>query len=64
MQILVTGLCLSRNLGGAAMALTLVQELQKRFNNQLSFTFAVSAIDYKQELQWAKYYNLKVCKYA
>lgn len=64
MHILVTGLCLSRNLGGAAMALTLVQELQKRFDDQLSFTFAVSAIDYKQELQWAKHYNLKVCKYA
>lgn len=64
MNILVTGLCLSRNLGGAAMALTLVQELKKVFGNDLNFTFAVSAVDYDQEQYWAKYYDLRICRYA
>lgn len=64
MHILVTGLCLSRNLGGAAMALTLIQELKKRYSQELTFTFAVSAMDYEQERYWAQKYNLNTCKYA
>jgi polysaccharide pyruvyl transferase WcaK-like protein len=59
MKILVTGLCLSRNLGGAAMALTLVKELNKRFND-VHFTFAVTPNAMDEELYWARKYGLDV----
>lgn len=62
MKILVTGLYLSRNLGGPAMGLTLINELQKRFENLETndFTFAVSPTNYEQEQLWAKRYGLKI----
>jgi polysaccharide pyruvyl transferase WcaK-like protein len=41
------------------MALTLVNELKKRFSN-LEFTFAVSALDFEQEKIWAERYSLQV----
>ena len=61
MKVLVTGLYLSRNLGGPAMGLTLVNELKKRIEN-IDFTFAVSATDYEQEKIWADRYKLKIIK--
>jgi polysaccharide pyruvyl transferase WcaK-like protein len=61
MKILVTGLCLSRNLGGPAMGLTLVNELNSRMPD-LDFTFAIEPLDYKQEKFWADRYGLKICR--
>lgn len=61
MKILVTGLCLSRNLGGPAMGLTLVNELNARLPG-LDFTFAIEPLDYKQEKFWADRYGIKICR--
>lgn len=62
MKILVVGLCISRNLGGPAMALTLKHELEKRFTEGVDITFAISAIDFVQEKQWADYYGIKIVR--
>ncbi|WP_417333260.1 polysaccharide pyruvyl transferase family protein [Halarcobacter sp.] len=64
MKILVTGLCLSRNLGGPAMALTLIDELDKRLNCQNEYTFCVSSIDFESEKKMAKVYNLNIVRRA
>ena len=61
MKLLVTGLCLSRNLGGPAMALTLVDQLKKRFPD-VDFVFAIDPNSYKQEKKWADYYGLKIVR--
>ncbi|MDY6905677.1 MAG: polysaccharide pyruvyl transferase family protein [Thermodesulfobacteriota bacterium] len=61
MKCLVTGLCLSRNLGGPAMGLTLMNELKKKYRN-IDFTFAVTATSYDAERQWAKKYNVKIVR--
>ena len=61
MRILVTGLCLSRNLGGPAMCLTLYNELNKRIPD-IDFTFAVTATSYEEELEWSKIYGLKIIR--
>ena len=61
MNVLVTGLCLSRNLGGPAMGLTLMHELEKRFG-KINFTFSISPSDYQQELQWATYYDVDIVR--
>lgn len=60
MKILVSGLCLSRNLGGAAMALTLIDELDLRLGSKNEYLFCVSGVDFDSEREWAKKYNLKV----
>lgn len=61
MKLLITGLCLSRNLGGPAMGITLVDELKKRFSD-VDFTFAVESESYEQEKHWADYYGLKIVR--
>lgn len=61
MKILVTGLCLSRNLGGPAMGLTLINELNARISG-LDFTFAIEPLDYEQEKFWADRYKIKICR--
>jgi len=61
MKILVTGLCLSRNLGGPAMGLTLVDQLKKRFSD-IDFVFAIDPNSYEQEKEWADYYGLKIVR--
>ena len=61
MNILVTGLCISRNLGGPAMALTLVEQLKKRLQD-INFVFAVSPVAYQQENLWANYYGVKIVR--
>lgn len=60
-KILVTGLCLSGNLGGPAMALTLINELKKRFED-LEFIFAVDANNYNQEKRYADIYGVRIVK--
>jgi len=59
MKILVTGLCLSQNLGGPAMALTLVDQLTLRMPGA-EFLFAVDAISYPLERKWATHYGLEI----
>lgn len=61
MNLLVTGLCISRNLGGPAMALTLVDQLKKRLPDA-DFTFAIAPGSYRQEKKWADYYGLKIVR--
>jgi len=61
MKCLVTGLCLSRNLGGPAMGLTLMEELKKKFKN-IEFTFAVTATSFDSEIEWAKVYNVNIVR--
>jgi len=61
MKLLVTGLCISRNLGGPAMALTLVNELKKRLP-QADFLFAIDPNSFRQEKQWADYYGFKIVR--
>jgi len=57
MKILVIGLCVSRNLGGPAMALELVRGLRKRIPN-VDITFAVIGIP--EETVWARRLGLKI----
>lgn len=64
MKILITGLCLSRNLGGPAMGLTLIKELDKRLGEKNDYTFAVSSVDFKAEQEWANRYGLKAAPRA
>jgi len=61
MKLLVTGLCLSRNLGGPAMALTLKEHLTKQFPN-LSFTYAIPDHAYGEEKKWAEYYGVDIVR--
>lgn len=61
MKLLVTGLCISRNLGGPAMALTLVEQLKKRIHD-VDFVFAVNPAAFEQEKQWADYYGVNVVR--
>lgn len=61
MRILVTGLCLSRNLGGPAMALTLVEQLKMRIDGT-EFVFAIVPESYEQEKKWANYYGLEIVR--
>lgn len=61
MNLLVTGLCISRNLGGPAMALTLVDQVKKRIPDA-DFTFAIDPYPYKQEKKWADYYGLNIVR--
>lgn len=61
MRILVTGLCLSRNLGGPAMGLTLVEQLKRRFSD-IDFVFAIDPNSYEKEKEWADYYGLKIVR--
>lgn len=61
MKLLVTGLCISRNLGGPAMALTLVDQLKKRIQDT-DFVFAVNPDSFEQERLWADYYGVKVVR--
>lgn len=49
MKVLVRGLYISRNLGGPAMGLTLNNELKKRIQGDIYFTFAISTDHYVQE---------------
>ena len=58
-RFLVTGLCISRNLGGPAMALTLVENIRCRYPDA-QFRFAVSAPDLAIERDWANKYGLEV----
>ena len=61
MKILITGLCLSRNLGGPAMGLTLVEQLKRRIPH-VDFVFAVDANSYQQEKKWADYYGVDIVR--
>jgi polysaccharide pyruvyl transferase WcaK-like protein len=61
MKLLVTGLCISRNLGGPAMALTLVEQLKKRIHDS-DFVFAVNPDAFEQEKLWADYYGVEVVR--
>jgi len=61
MRILVTGLCLSRNLGGPAMALSLVGQLRQRIKG-VDFVFAISPNSYVQEKKWADFYGLDIVR--
>jgi polysaccharide pyruvyl transferase WcaK-like protein len=60
MKCLVTGLCLSQNLGGPAMALTLVGQIKKRLS-AAEFIFAVDSASFDQERKWANFYGLRIC---
>ncbi len=62
MKLLVTGLCLSRNLGGPAMALTLVDQLQRRLQEKPEFVFAVTPNSFDEESYWANRYGLKIVR--
>lgn len=57
MKILVTGLCLSRNLGGPAMGLTLVDRIRQKYPDA-DFTFAVPQVG--EEERWSHYYGLNI----
>lgn len=61
MKCLVTGLCLSRNLGGPAMALTLVDQLKRRLPG-MEFIFAIDPASLNQERRWAQYYGLQIVR--
>lgn len=61
-KILVTGLCLSRNLGGPAMGLTLVEQLQKKYDDCIDFKFAVTPAAFDEETYWVNHYGLKVVR--
>lgn len=61
MKILVTGLCLSRNLGGPAMGLTLVDQLNKKYRNT-QFTFAIEPHEYDEEKKWADIYGVNIVR--
>lgn len=58
-KFLVSGLCLSRNLGGPAMALCLVEQLRSRYPD-CAFKFAVSATDMDAERHWSARFDLPV----
>lgn len=62
MKCLVTGLCLSQNLGGPAMALTLVEQVKKRFPDA-EFIFAINSASFDQERKWANFYGLHICRW-
>ena len=49
MRVLITGLCLSRNLGGPAMGTTLISVLSERLPGPCEFKFAVEPYSYSQE---------------
>ena len=61
MKCLVTGLCLSQNLGGAAMALTLVDQVKKRLPDA-EFIFAIDPASFDQEKKWGDYYGLRIVR--
>ena len=61
MKCLVTGLCLSRNLGGPAMALTLVEQVKKRLPGA-EFIFAIDPASFNQEKKWGDYYGLRIAR--
>lgn len=61
MNILVTGLCLSRNLGGPAIGLTLINEIKKRFA-EAKFIFAIPARHYRQEKKWGAKYGIEIVR--
>lgn len=62
MNILVTGLCLSRNLGGPSMGLTLVDQLRKKYGDHVAFKFAITPFSYEEEAFWAKRYGLQIVR--
>ena len=57
--MLIGGLCLSRNLGGPAMGLTMVDEIRKRIPG-VRFKFAVHPRIYEMEQEWAQRYGLEI----
>ena len=61
MNILVTGLCLSRNLGGPAMGLTLEQQVKKHYPDA-KLTFAIEETSWDIEKKWAKYYGFEIVR--
>jgi polysaccharide pyruvyl transferase WcaK-like protein len=61
MKILVTGLCLSRNLGGPAMGLTLINQLKSRYP-KANFIFAIEPHEYDFEKKWAEVYNIEIVR--
>jgi colanic acid/amylovoran biosynthesis protein len=61
MKCLITGLCLSRNLGGAAMALTLVDQVKQR-HPDTEFIFAIDPASFNQERYWAEHYGLRIIR--
>jgi polysaccharide pyruvyl transferase WcaK-like protein len=57
-RILVTGLCLSRNRGGPAMALSFMGQIKCHL--QADFVFAVDPMNIKLEREWAERYGVEV----
>jgi polysaccharide pyruvyl transferase WcaK-like protein len=57
-KILVTGLCLSRNRGGPAMALSFMNQIKRHLAAE--FTFAVAAEYLDLEKEWGKRYGVRV----
>lgn len=59
--ILVTGLCLSRNRGGPAMAVCFMDQVQKHLPDlKIKFIFAVRADYIDLEKEWAEVYGVEV----
>lgn len=57
-KILVTGLCLSRNRGGPAMALSFMEQIKRHLSAE--FTFSVDPTYIDLESQWGERYGVKV----
>lgn len=57
-NILITGLCLSRNRGGPAMALSFMDQIKRHLSAK--FVFAVDPIYIKLEREWAEQYGVGV----
>ena len=55
----MTGLCMSRNLGGPAMGLTLHKQLKTKYP-KAKIIFAVAAEHYAEEQLWAKRYGVEI----
>jgi len=61
MRILVTGLCMSSNLGGPAMALTFKEQIETYFKD-VKLKFAVPPNSFEEEKKWASHYGLDIVK--
>lgn len=57
-NILVTGLCFSRNRGGPAMALSFMEQIKRHLSAK--FIFAVDAMYLELEKTWASHYGVEV----
>ncbi|MFH1878463.1 MAG: polysaccharide pyruvyl transferase family protein [Candidatus Omnitrophota bacterium] len=58
-RILVTGLCLSRNRGGAAMALSFMRLMDEYAGAPFEYVFAVDPVHLELEKEWGKKYGVR-----